>query len=201
MARAQDEIGWRMFMEGMVCSEIRVIQKTPTALSGSRINAEKWTVKLITKLLKVTHSQWLYRNVQVHNKIAGTLVTLRKKEIHMEIEAQQALRTAGLLDEDCHLGKCNLGDLKDTLGIKETYWLLAIKAAWEQISLRYYNGRRLKSHPPHRDGHLLFSKQHMYGCKAIRTQVNGLRRDLPSRSSNCDIVCLVPLVYEDSYYG
>ena len=33
----------------------------------------------------------------------------------------------GLLDEDCHLGECNLGDLEDTSGIKETYWLLAIK--------------------------------------------------------------------------
>ena len=37
----------------------------------------------------------------------------------------------GLLDEDCHLGECNLGDLEDTSRIMETYWLLAIKAARE----------------------------------------------------------------------
>ena len=49
----------------------------------------------------------------------------------METEEQQALGTKGLLDEDCHLGECNLGDLEDTSGIKETYWLLAIKAARE----------------------------------------------------------------------
>ncbi len=47
----------------------------------------------------------------------------------MEIDKQQALGTAGLLDEDCHLGEFNLGDLKDTSGIKKTYWLLAIKSA------------------------------------------------------------------------
>jgi hypothetical protein len=41
----------------------------------------------------------------------------------------------GLLDEDFHLGECNLGDLKDALGITETYWLLAIKAAREADSL------------------------------------------------------------------
>jgi hypothetical protein len=29
-----------------------------------------------------------------------------------------------MLDEDCYLRECNLGDLEDTLGIKETYWLL-----------------------------------------------------------------------------
>ncbi len=98
---------------------------------NQKINAEKWTVELITKLLEVTYGQWLYQNVQVHDKVAGMLGTLRKEEIQVEIEDQQTLGTAGLLDEDCHLGECNLRDLEDTLGIKETYWLLAIKAARE----------------------------------------------------------------------
>jgi hypothetical protein len=49
----------------------------------------------------------------------------------MEIEEQQALGMAGILDEECHMGVCNLGDLEDTLGVKETYWLLAIKATRE----------------------------------------------------------------------
>ena len=34
MTKAQDSIGWRRFMEGMVCKEIRAIQTTYTALSG-----------------------------------------------------------------------------------------------------------------------------------------------------------------------
>jgi hypothetical protein len=137
MARVQDAIGWRHFMEGMVCREIRVIQMTHTALSGSRTNAEKWSVELIAKLLQVgvMHGQWLYRNVQVHDKVVGTLATLRKEEIQMEIEEQQALGTAGLLDEDCHLEACNLGDLEAISGIKGTYWLLAIKDTQEAISL------------------------------------------------------------------
>jgi hypothetical protein len=86
MARAQDAIGWWQFMEGMVRSDIRVIQTTHTVLSRSRINAEKWTVELIIKLLNVTHSQWLYQNVQVHEKVAGTLATLMKEEIQIERE-------------------------------------------------------------------------------------------------------------------
>ena len=48
----------------------------------------------------------------------------------MEIECQQELGTEGLLDDDCYLGECNLGDLEDdTSGIRETHWLLAIQAA------------------------------------------------------------------------
>ncbi len=76
-ARAQDAIGWQWFMEGMVCSEIRMIQTTHTALGGSRINTEKWLVELITKLLEVMHGQWLYRDVQVHDKVVGMLAMLR----------------------------------------------------------------------------------------------------------------------------
>ena len=113
-AKAQDAIGWRQFMEGMVCRESRVIQTTHTAVIGSRTNTEKCMVVLITKLLKVMHGQWLYCNIQVHDKVAGTLGTLRKEEIQMNIEGQQDLGTVGLLDEDCHLGECKLGDLEDT---------------------------------------------------------------------------------------
>jgi hypothetical protein len=98
-------------MKGMVCKEIQAIQKTYTALSGSHNSAVKWMVELITKLLEVTQGQWLYHNIQVHNKVAGTLAALRKEEIQLEIEEQQTMGLEGLLDEDCHQGECNLGDL------------------------------------------------------------------------------------------
>ena len=53
----------------------------------------------------------------------------------MEIERQQELGEEGLLEEDCYLAECNLGDLEETSGILETYWLLAIQAAREANKL------------------------------------------------------------------
>ena len=129
MARAQDEIGRWRFMEGMICKEIGLIQRTHTGLQASRLSTGKWGVGQVTKLLEVTHGQWLYPNIQVHDKISGTLVTLRKEELQLEIERQQELGTAGLLDEDCRFAECSLGDLEDSSGTKETYWLLAIRVA------------------------------------------------------------------------
>ena len=41
----------------------------------------------------------------------------------------------GLLEDDRYLAECNLGDLEETSGMKETYWLLAIKAAREASRL------------------------------------------------------------------
>jgi hypothetical protein len=81
--------------------------------------------------MEVTHRQWLSRNVQVHDRITGTLATQQKEELQMETERQQELGTEGLLDNDCYLAEYNLGDLEGTSGIWETYWLLAIRAAQE----------------------------------------------------------------------
>ena len=122
-------------MEGMVSKDMRNIQRTHASVSGMRHNTERWGVELVTRLLEVTHGQWLYRNVQVHDRMTGTLATQRKEELQMEIERQRELGTEGLLDEDCYLAECNLGDLEETSGMKETYWLLAIKAAREASRL------------------------------------------------------------------
>ncbi len=135
MARAQDSIGWQRFMEGMVCKEIRAIQHTHASVTGLQCNTERWGRELVTRLLKVMHGQWLYCNVQVHDRITGMLATQQKEELQMEIECQQEIGTEGLLDVDCYLAECNLGDLEDTSGIRETYWLLAIQAAWEASRL------------------------------------------------------------------
>ena len=74
---------------------------------------------------EVTHGQWLYRNVQVHDDDAS----LRKEEIIAEIEKQQEMGEEGLLPEDRYLLEINLDDMEITSGKKQEYWLLAIRAA------------------------------------------------------------------------
>ena len=91
MARDQDEIGWRRFMEGMVPKGLREIQSTYSVIEGSNISPEQWMVGVIIKLMETTHGQWLYRCIRVHNKAQGTQATLRKEELQKEIETQQDL--------------------------------------------------------------------------------------------------------------
>ena len=80
-------------------------------------------------MIEITHGQWLYRNIQVHDKVTGLKATLQKEDIQSQIETQQELGFEGFLEEDAFLGECNLGDLELTSGRNEMYWLLAIKAA------------------------------------------------------------------------
>ncbi len=101
-------------MEGMVCTKMRQIQQSHSSFAGQRNDTEHWGKELVIHLMEVTHGQWLYRNVQVHDRITGMLATQQKEELQMEIERQQELGTEGLLDDDCYLAECNLGDLEDT---------------------------------------------------------------------------------------
>jgi hypothetical protein len=60
MARDQDEIGWRRFMEGMVTIGLRDIQTSYSMVNRSNVTPEQWTTGVVIKLLETTHSQWLY---------------------------------------------------------------------------------------------------------------------------------------------
>ncbi len=61
--------------------------------------------------------------------VAGTQATLRKEGIQREIKEQMELGEAGLLEEDHWMMVVNLGDMENTSGEQEEYWLLAIKVA------------------------------------------------------------------------
>ena len=73
-------------MEGMVSKEMWNIQRTHASVSGMRHNTERWGVERVTHLLEITHGQWLYCNVQVHDRLTGILATQRKEDLQMEIE-------------------------------------------------------------------------------------------------------------------
>jgi hypothetical protein len=89
VAKEQDAIGWRHFMEGMICLGLRSLQEMYTTVDGLNIIGDQWVKGVIIKLLEMTHGQWLYRCVQVHNRVSRTQATQRKDELQLAIKAQQ----------------------------------------------------------------------------------------------------------------
>ncbi len=96
-AKEQDAIGWRYFMEGVICRSTRKIQYNFHYWEGTKTNPNRWAQGMILKLLKATHGQWRYCNIQIHDAVTGTQVTLQKEAIQREIEEQIEVREAGLL--------------------------------------------------------------------------------------------------------
>ncbi len=136
LARSQDKIGWRRFMEGMISKEFCRIQETHRRLSNSYISGDKWAQSLTVKLLEMSHGQWLVRNFLIHDNVGGMLALERKEDLQVAIEEQQAMGLDGLAEEDKYLTEISLGDLETTSWEYQAYWLLAVKAARNAYSLR-----------------------------------------------------------------
>jgi len=136
LAVSVDCIGWRRFMEGMLSVELIELQKYALVEAESRLTIDKWAKELVIRLLEITHGQWIYRNVMVHDRTAGELVSKRKEEIRKALEEQLEIGEEGLEEEDKFLLEINLDDLGTSSGEDQTYWLLALEAAREARVLR-----------------------------------------------------------------
>ena len=100
-------------------------------LSGRTVDFEGY----ITQLLQVTHSQWIYQCILVHDRTTGTLILAHKDKLPIEIKHQLLLGSKGLAEEDQFLLECNFDELTSTTSKHQEYWLLAIKAAREESRL------------------------------------------------------------------
>jgi hypothetical protein len=129
MARSQDIIGWRRFMEGMISRRVVERQRDHLRCKGIQWQLNRWASGLVVRLLEITHGQWLYRNVVVHDRTAGRLALVRKERILADIEEQQSKGEEGLLEEHRYLLEVNLDNLGESDGVGHEYWLLAIRAA------------------------------------------------------------------------
>lgn len=135
-ARAQDQIGWRRFLEGMVAKELFVLAVMEEFQEGCRLTEDKWVRMVIQKLLELTHGMWIYRNLTIHDAAKGVLAVQRKEKLMEEIQRQIELGGEGLAEEDKWMLEVNLGDLDEgCTGEYETYWLMAIKTAREHYRI------------------------------------------------------------------
>jgi hypothetical protein len=116
---------------------MRDIQAEYADSVGSYTPLTMWAQALVTKLLEITHGQWMYRCVQTHDTVSGTLATARKELFQTEIEKQQDMGIGEDWErEDRYLAEVNLEDLESTSGVNQQYWLLAIRTAREVKRLR-----------------------------------------------------------------
>ena len=104
-------------------------------------------LNLITQLLQVTHTQWIYRCMLAHDRTAGVLITAHKADLLKEIKDQLSLGPDDLAKEDWFLLECNFDNITSTSGEAQGYWLLGIQAAREASRLRRKQREEMQSRP------------------------------------------------------
>jgi hypothetical protein len=115
-AASQDVIGWDGFIMEMVSSNPLPIQSAHLLQCNSSYQAARWISGVITQLLQVTHSQWIYQCVVVHDHTTGTLISSHKEKLLKEIDHQLTLGPEGLSEEDQFLLECNFDELTSMAG-------------------------------------------------------------------------------------
>ena len=56
---SRQEIGWSWFTEGCISKEFHRRQTFFLQMTNNRLNGNDWTKQLISRLLQITHSQWI----------------------------------------------------------------------------------------------------------------------------------------------
>jgi len=129
LAKSQDKIGWRRFTEGCVSKELQKRQSFHLQMSSSRLNGSDWTRQLISRILQITHSQWIYRNISLHNKTNGYLHNKTGKELANEIHRLAELEPDDVPTDSRFLLEMDEGVLTKAHVETQAYWVTAVIAA------------------------------------------------------------------------
>jgi hypothetical protein len=84
---SQTRIGWRNFMEGRISTHFHRVQFCHLIHARTNMTASSWVKTFISKLLHITHSQWLFRNFMLHEKTHGLLRIRERQAILLQVEA------------------------------------------------------------------------------------------------------------------
>ena len=132
---SQDIIGWREFTEGHILTHFYAIQSFHLAMSSSYLNGEDWTKQFISKILQITHSQWIFRNISFHNRKNGYLQNKTADELLQRINSLSEVSWGDLPKSSRFLLKINCSELSIHHLQTQQYWTLVVDAALNAIAL------------------------------------------------------------------
>ena len=135
LAASQDLIGWRNFTEGRISHHFFSIQQAHLATTSVRMNASDWTRKLITKILHLTHAQWLLRNFMLHDHKTGFHMVKRRIDLLLKINILCRTQLHEVPDESKFLLEIDTNDLANGDTESQEYWVCAMEAAINSTSV------------------------------------------------------------------
>jgi hypothetical protein len=98
-------------------------------MSSSFINGADWAKQFISRILHITHSQWIFRIFSLHDNINGYLYKKKAEEIALELESLAGLAPEDVPAKSRFLLEINFSDLNKSNVETQQYWILAINAA------------------------------------------------------------------------
>jgi hypothetical protein len=124
-----DMIGWTDLFHGRIPLSLTKFQQAYCASINSRMTGTDWAKAFVTKLLNISHGQWMYRNFSLHNKTRGHLRLTQQAEVLSEIATLAASRPEDIPPESRFLLEVEVITLDGQSLARQEYWITAMKAA------------------------------------------------------------------------
>ena len=140
LAESQDRIGWRHFTESYISTHFYNIQRFHLSMSSSYLNGSDWTKQFISKILQLTHSQWIYCNILLHDKKQGYLRHKQSKDLLQEITELSELSPDKVPDGSKFLLEVNFTKLTSSHIETQRLWTLADNMALAAKQLEHKRG-------------------------------------------------------------
>jgi hypothetical protein len=129
LVSSQTRIGWRNFMEGRISMHFYRLHFCHLIYARTNMTAGSWVKTFISKLLHITHSQWIFRNFMLHEKTHGLLRMKERQAILLQVEALSLSDKNDLPEDSQFLLEFDIGRLQHADYETQCYWVAAVVAA------------------------------------------------------------------------
>jgi hypothetical protein len=113
-------------------------------MSSNYLNGADWTKQFISKILQLAHSQWIYRNISLHDKRHGYLQNKQLESLLQTIADLSNLSPEKVPDNSRFLFEFNFTEQPKAHLEKQQYRTLAMNAALTARQEKCKQGARIK---------------------------------------------------------
>ena len=86
-------------LEGKISTEFRQIQEGYIVSTDTWLTAASWTRQFISRLLHISHGQWIYRNITLHHARYRAIALQERTRMLREIDRYMELDPAEVPEE------------------------------------------------------------------------------------------------------
>ena len=112
-----------------MAKNVREIQERFLSQEDTQLTADSWVKGLVTKLLEMTHAQWIFRCISKHHRTKGSLVMKANEDLLREIERQLDMGVDCIAGKDKWMLEVDPVQLANFSLKEKQYWLYEVEAA------------------------------------------------------------------------
>ena len=128
-AQETDRLGWRNFTEARISRALFDTQEAWLKQQGSKWHIESWAKQFLTRVLNITHRQWLYRNSRIHIRQVEGLSLTDHESILQKVSSLIRTDPTDLLSQHRSLLHMDFEALGGGTSTDRQYWIAQMESA------------------------------------------------------------------------